>query len=302
MNPTQVEKRWPGQAESGESKVPTRLVYANNGQVVSWGFGCDDESIMPGQKQFQWFKIYLDQDSLERARAHGLDTPGSVHETKQLVTEYLRKVYQHIAHSMKRDGQGWSDKKIEFMFSTPTTWTNQAIVNEFAKAIREAGFGSEPRHSAQLELTESEAAAVHTMKEKQVSFNSGDSMLVCDAGGGTTDLALFKVTDATDPPVLKQLAQVQGVGIGSTVIDRKFKELVRQRLASYPEAAAQLPEGLAGSLANSQKFRAIKHGFGTAAGNYDNYFLKLDGVQWNFSHVGLEIEGGRMRFSRYCLK
>lgn len=89
----------------------------------------------------------------------------------------------------------------------------------------------------QLELTEAEAAAVYTIKEKQVSFNRGDVMLVCDAGGGTTDLALFKVTDTTSLPIIDQLAQVQGVGIGSTVIDRKFKELVRHRIASNADIA-----------------------------------------------------------------
>lgn len=48
-------------------------------------------------------------------------------------------------------------------------------------------------------------------------------------------------------------------------------------------------------LANSHKFRAIKHGFGTAAGTHDSYYLKLDGVQWDFNHPGLDIEGGEAK-------
>lgn len=237
LNSTQIEKHWPGQTETGESKVPTKLVYSSDGVDMSWGFGCDDDAVLPGQRQVQWFKIYLDQESLDRARMHGLETPGSVKEARRWVTDYLRRIYQHIRNSMVRGGQGWSDKNISFLFSIPTTWTNQAIISDFNECILDAGFGFEEKHTVQLELTEAEAAAVYTIKEKQVSFNRGDVMLVCDAGGGTTDLALFKVTDTTGLPIIDQLAQVQGVGIGSTVIDRKFKELVRHRIASNADIA-----------------------------------------------------------------
>jgi hypothetical protein len=47
------------------------------------------------------------------------------------------------------------------------------------------------------------------------------------AGGGTTDLGLVEVHDPSPRlPVLKQVAQVSGVGVGSTMIDAQFRELV----------------------------------------------------------------------------
>jgi hypothetical protein len=47
------------------------------------------------------------------------------------------------------------------------------------------------------------------------------------AGGGTTDLGLVEVHDPSpELPILKQVAQVSGVGVGSTMIDAQFRELV----------------------------------------------------------------------------
>lgn len=52
-------------------------------------------------------------------------------------------------------------------------------------------------------------------------------MLTGAAGGATTDLGLVEVHDPSpELPVLKQVAQVSGVGVGSTMIDVEFRELV----------------------------------------------------------------------------
>ena len=60
--------------------------------------------------------------------------------------------------------------------------------NKFKEAIKAAGFGSDnpDKHSAKLELTVAEAAGVYMVIFPQVTLSKGDIVLVCDAGGGTT--------------------------------------------------------------------------------------------------------------------
>jgi hypothetical protein len=54
------------------------------------------------------------------------------------------------------------------------------------------------------------------------------------AGGGTTDLGLVEVHDPSpELPVLKQVAQVSGVGIGSTMIDAQFRGLVCSIISDF---------------------------------------------------------------------
>lgn len=297
---TFVIKDWPGLGQDAhETKVPSKIIYARNQAVGKWGFLCDTQDNFEEQGQvFEWFKIYLDQTNVDRAKRHGLtDTPGSVQEAKKLTTDYLREVYNQTKRVIEMMSGPWSNKRVEFIFSMPTTWTNQAILNEFKAVIRDAGFGSEQTHTAKLELTEAEAVAVYTVKTAQTRFQKGDIFLVCDAGGGTTDLGLVEIAQANpDVPVLKQVAAVQGVGIGSTVIDRAFQALVQRRIDQYPDVG-HLLENLAFTLSRSQSFRSIKHNFGTAAGDQATFYLPID-VNRDFSHPGLGINRGRMAFSK----
>lgn len=281
--------------------MPSKLIYAPNLGVRKWGFLCDTQVGFEEQDHeevFEWFKIYLDQTYVDRAKRHGLtDTPQSVQEAKKLTVDYLREVYKQTKRVIEMMSGPWSNKHVEFIFSMPTTWTNQAILNEFKSVIQESWFGSEPTHTAKLELTEAEAVAVYTVKTAQIRFEKGDIFLVCDAGGGTTDLGLVEITQADpDVPRLEQVAAVQGVGIGSTVIDRAFQALVQRRIDQYPDVR-HLLENVAFTLSRSQSFRAIKHNFGTAAGDQSTFYLQID-VHRDFVHPGLGINRGRMAFSK----
>lgn len=56
-------------------------------------------------------------------------------------------------------------------------------------------------------------------------------MRVCDAGGGTTDLAILEsVGDDNGLTELQELAVVEGQDIGSTNIDVAFQKMVEKRL------------------------------------------------------------------------
>ncbi|PQE13605.1 hsp70 family chaperone protein [Rutstroemia sp. NJR-2017a BVV2] len=308
-NPTKSIQDWPGlPPDSVETKVPTRIAYlrdAHNGHEPRWGFLCDpDDEYHEITKVHEHFKIYLDATSLDHAKKEGVrDMPDTVDEAKDLVTDYLRQVHQHVKLSIESITGSWYDKRVEFVFSLPTTWTSLDTANRFNDAIRAAGFMAEnpEKHSAKLELTEAEAAAVFFASNSEIQLHRGDIILICDAGGGTTDLGLVEVVDP-DPerPSLKQVAEVKGVGIGSTMIDRAFELLVQGRLDAYPEI--DLPENLAYKLARSSSFQSIKHNFGTRSGDHPVYIMRLDKLGLDISqevtYPELSIERGKMRFSK----
>lgn len=296
--------------------MPTTLVYNANGTLSSWGFMCADDELeagVPGggKVRYEFFKIFMDADTLADAQQQGLTSaPQSVFEAQQFVTEFLRQVYAHIKESIKTQigrrgvGSGWADLAVEFLFSVPTTWTSQNIVNSFKKVIREAGFGIEgPRHSAQVNLTEAEAAAVVTLKTSAVSFGMGSVFLIVDAGGGTTDLALMQVTSSNMAiPQMASLHAVNGVGIGATLIDRLFMRLVSQRSDACLDAAAHIPPGLPLRLARSHQFRTMKHKLGERAYMQPLFRIPIEGLSFNFSHAGLGIENGKMVFTLETVK
>lgn len=303
----QVIYNWPGCSTRNEQKVHTCLIYGKNQKKPSsWGFLCED-SEEPDAQRREFFKIFLDKMNLLEAQIKGLQgAPESIEQAQQFVTDYLHQVYVHVKSTIEHQTgvgpfTGWNDLAVEFIFSVPTTWRSLEVINIFKAAIKDAGFGTEgPKHTAAVELTESEAAAVATIKSTTISFEKDDIFLTVDAGGGTTDFALMQVVDAREPfPALKQLTQVDGVGIGSTLIDRAFLELVEDRIFPYSDLAEQLPPDCIENLVRSDKFKTTKHKFGEKVYSAATYKLPMEGMGFKFNHKGAGIESGRFLVTRY---
>ncbi|EEU42885.1 uncharacterized protein NECHADRAFT_63182 [Fusarium vanettenii 77-13-4] len=236
--PIQVVNDWPGSGDRGERKVPTKLVYNDDGTLSSWGFICEDDDDGPGSGKIrrEFFKIFIDQDTLEAARQQGLSSaPQDTAEARKYLTDYLRQIYAHVEETVetqlgRRHTGGWTDMAVTFLFSVPTTWTNIAMVNTFKGVVRDTGFGTGgPSHVALVDLTEAEAASVATLKTSAVSFQKGHVFLTVDAGGGTTDLALMRITstDAVSP----QMAQVSGHKFGEKVYMQQIFKIPMEGVA-----------------------------------------------------------------------
>ncbi|KAI0378679.1 hypothetical protein F5Y04DRAFT_290850 [Hypomontagnella monticulosa] len=303
QSPIQTIHNWPGSSTKNEQKVHTCLVYNDDGSLSSWGYQCEDDDLVEKQKQ-EFFKIFLDEQTLVDAHREGIgQAPASVQDAQKLISDFLREIYAHVKSTVELHTGighvGWQALTVEFIFSVPTTWRNQEIINAFKKCIRDAGFGVEGQcHTATVELTESEAAAVGTIKNSTVAFQTGDIFLTVDAGGGTTDLALMQVVQAREPfPSLAQLNQVDGIGIGSTLIDQAFVSMVNSRLSQFPDLAQTLPPDCAERLVKSERYRTTKHKFGERVYQSNCYKLNLDGVPFNLNHSGAKIELGRIVIS-----
>jgi hypothetical protein len=191
-NPTQSIRDWPGlPPDSVETKVPTKIAYPREGGEPLWGFDCDsDDEYHETAEVREHFKIYLEQDALDAAYSRGVrDMPETVDEAMRLITDYLRQIHRHVKFSLESATGDWKDKRVEFVFSLPTTWVSLDTTNKFNDAIRAAGFTAEnpEKHTAKLELTEAEAAAVYMANNPQITLAKNDIILICDAGGGTTE-------------------------------------------------------------------------------------------------------------------
>lgn len=124
--------------------------------------------------------------------------------------------------------------------------------------------------------------------------------LICDAGGGTTDLSVLRVTDTAGQALsLEQLDVVFGATIGSAAIDYDFETLVRKRLeqADRNSPLGLSPEELAWEMMKSKDFQNTKCEHG---GPDDTPIFSVPIPKLNPSYVNhnVAIENGEMRFSR----
>ena len=152
----------------------------------------------------QYFKLWLDRPHLEEV----FPEPGTgpTHENvKNWFIDYLTRLYKHIKQEFSHGPykEEWR-KKVDFVFSVPTTWKSQHVFGTFRECIEEAGFKGGKKHDAFIGLTEAEAAAIYTFRGKALKVHVSIScpkknratelnanqarelILVCDAGGGTT--------------------------------------------------------------------------------------------------------------------
>ncbi len=263
--------------------------------MKDWGF--KSQSVAHSR---DWFKRYLDEKSIKpidgRAR-HG-ERVLTYRKVKMWYKDYMHCLYAHLSREIQDTRGDWRSKRVQFIFSVPCTYKEPSIGNTLLTLIKEAGFGGGgPRHTVELGLTEPEAAAVFTIRGSEVGTETGTTMLVCDAGGGTTDLAVLRtVTEDEDEPELKILDYTEGKNIGSIDIDTAFEQMVNERIAGMTPA---LSKDTAWYMMHSAEFLTWKCCFGQDGTNhYRDFPIAVPNVESDFCHAATRIKDGKMLFSQ----
>ena len=108
----------------------------------------------------------------------------------------------------------------------PGVWSDSAK-EATSKCAEKAGMGKDI-----YIISEPEAAATYAFHKMAKNHNveKDDTIVVCDAGGGTVDLISYKV--ACLKPILKLTETSPGIGslCGSSILNRCFQEFLSGKL------------------------------------------------------------------------
>lgn len=232
-----VIQQWPGlktnKTPINANKVPTIVGYkAGEKGIHSWGFECPSlENIGRGMAIKDMFKFYLDDYFLrEKFQRNPEETP-KLENVKSWYTDFLAALYAHIIQFLQeRLRIDVRSTPIEFVFSIPTSWKDKdLIVRCFRELVDSAGFGRAGNVS--MELTEGEASAVFTAKRLEHEFQEGEAFIVCDAGGGTTDMCVLQVKSVREGVVeLENLDDPKALAVGSVDIDDMYEARAVEQL------------------------------------------------------------------------
>jgi hypothetical protein len=150
-------------------KVATRVGYCKTtGALKSWGFESvfSDDSVDIREQ----FKLTLDAEYED-------DRGYTCHDARQWYFDYLSCLHTEIEKFFDTSIPRWRDLRVEYSFSTPTTWRNPAMIASIHKLIESAGFACTERQSVRMALTEAEAAATEA---STTQYRIGDVFLICD--------------------------------------------------------------------------------------------------------------------------
>jgi hypothetical protein len=194
---THLVTDWPNVNSQSSEKTPTALAY-REGEPIAWG-----GMVKPNQPgAIRYFKLGLEEGSqLHQGRntlisASSHDSPrgeqGLFKSPVEYVTDYLSLVREHIHNRIlpdHYDNAFLENHSISYALTVPAIWKDKAkeLMHE---AAMNAGI---PMEKFQI-ITEPEAAALYCATSCRVEFTTGDRFLVCDAGGGTVVLILYKTS------------------------------------------------------------------------------------------------------------
>jgi hypothetical protein len=304
-------QKWPGRAQANENKVPTVLSYgAGRENVQEWGFQAKTSAAKHRDGIREWFKTYLDPVCLGNRILSDSGDKITHEEVRHWYIDFFGALHNHIKHKLSAEllGISWTAAKIEFIFSVPTTWSPR-IVELFRELIGQAGFGDTAcaNHIITIGLTEPEAAAVHTSTTAPGMFEDGDILVVCDAGGGTTDLSALQVTHTTSAALatkqLRQVDVVSGENIGSAAIDSAFERLAERRLR-LAEGIAERgvePSEAAWQMTRGSHFQNTKCEHG-APDDTPQFSIPIPQLDAHYVSVEAGIEGAEMHFNQLDLQ
>ena len=293
-----IIQRWPGKPGSHD-KVPSTIYYPPAKPFVTdWGFPCQHTD---GKKE--WFKPYLNPGRFQSIASMGQRQTGSQDlpacpEARKWFRDYMGCLYKHISRAIQETSGPWGAKRIEFVFSLPCTFSKLSIPRDIRDLLVQAGFErGGAQHTVQIGLTEPEAAAVYTLKDTPIPYRVGENVLVCDAGGGTTDLAILEIVGYQNARMeLRELTVVEGQNVGSTSIDIAFERMVEKRLKWV---RPKLDEQTAWSMMHGAEYIAWKCDFGEPESRGQGTFaVTVPGVGTDFNDDRARIRNGKMRFSQ----
>jgi hypothetical protein len=260
----------------------------NTALPVTWGFLVDRAN--ESQDIQELFKLWLDP-----AYEDKFENQPSLEEARKWFVDYMSFLYKAIGSHFTDWNPRWTAKHVQFLFSVPTTWKSPAMIAEMEKLIKQAGFGENPKHTSKIFLTEAEAAAVYAATQ---SYEKDDVLLVCDAGGGTTDVNILKVAMSAYGRIkLKPLSWVQGEAIGSTIIDRKVEKMIRSRLEKVRPFLPGYPILIAEKMILG-RFETFKCSFGTEGTNGLDLFLPIPGMSGGLDFPQVNIEDSKLRITQ----
>ena len=205
---------------------PSEISY--DGENIKWGFMIDEFA-----PRHRWFKLNLHSShrgqlsTLAAALMDPNDKPLDKSST-DLITDYLTALREHAERVLphKLPAGALQSTPIEYILTVPAVW-NEAEQAQTRLCAEKAGIGT---GTAIQMISEPEAAAIYALDAlDHHGFKIGDTFTLVDAGGGTVDLISYTITSLK--PDFRVVEASPGTGglCGSSYLNRKFRDIVRDR-------------------------------------------------------------------------
>ncbi|KAJ3786434.1 hypothetical protein GGU10DRAFT_290232 [Lentinula aff. detonsa] len=232
---------WPGSVETYR-KIPTCLLYDEEGQILAWGLEAK-HTALPNTYRCEWFKLFLEPRALRDDSAIDPRLPQLPPGKRafDLIVDFLSCLWEYAKEQITREIGAVADlASADVWLTVPAAWDakgcdfmREAAIQ--AGLVRSSRPGDTQWRNRLHIITEPEAAAVHCAHLTDLHhLQPSQNFIVCDAGGGTVDLAVYKIIGQMENLEIAEIAARSGSNAGSLFLDLRFRELVKTLLADHP--------------------------------------------------------------------
>ncbi|KAL0087154.1 hypothetical protein F4703DRAFT_1916146 [Phycomyces blakesleeanus] len=155
----------------------------------------------------------------------------------QVIAGYLKQIGLEIREQIpKRHPKCNEPSRYKYCLAVPTMWSEQSK-DIMRNAAVLAGLIEKYDGPKKLSIIdETVAAALYAERvSPELKLAHGSLYMICDAGGGTVDLAVFEKDDSPGKNGLKEVTMGTGHSCGSSFLDTRFEALLRERTCRHPE-------------------------------------------------------------------
>ncbi|KAG2234225.1 hypothetical protein INT48_001944 [Thamnidium elegans] len=271
--------KWPEQKPDDTfEKTPTACLYSKpDHTLLKWGKSAIDHVTAapndPDVLLIDQFKLKL-HTIFQRYRTNNSQLTLEEKRYWNAAVDYLREIYQYTCHQLIQTvlPQIASEKDFRFVLTVPATWVTEDIACMRLIAIEAGLIRALSPNERLVIINEAFAASLFCEREFCIKTEGhtkklvkGQRYLVCDAGGGTVDLATYECTDTSvEQKGHCQLALESGGCCGSTILDQNMENYLRDQVFLGGVSDSTL------KLLVNQFIKEIKHYFGGETGR-NNY-------------------------------
>ncbi|KAG0293105.1 hypothetical protein BGZ96_003328 [Linnemannia gamsii] len=223
--------KWP-KSSSAYSKVPTVNLYNSETDVrelTEWGSSAvasyrrskGDRTLISD------YKLQFFDHGRRAVLKHGLFLT-------DVMTHYLRGLHEYLMEEINKAQVVAKSGTVSMHYcvTVPKSWSKHTH-GLILRCYVDASIIPQIRAPNVVIISEAEAAAAYCREHcvETDSLEDGDLFMICDAGGRTTQITVFRVDDSLGVRQFEYLSSSYAEDCGSTMLDQKFKELVLKRLS-----------------------------------------------------------------------
>ncbi|KJA18947.1 hypothetical protein HYPSUDRAFT_913356 [Hypholoma sublateritium FD-334 SS-4] len=273
----QEVNRWPGQI-TADAKIPSVLFYDQEGKCRLGGAEIEDLTLLfdaeeEGWEKAEWWKLLLRPEQLSVPNEISPLPYGiSVDKVLENFLAYIKSnLQQFIVNAQVKGQTTWNSlsPSMDVILTIPNGWDGK-VQHRMRNAAIHAQLVSPDGGKRVRFLSEGEAAIHYCLDYAKISdqVSVGNIVIVCDTGGGTTDIGIYRVKNLS-PTSLEEIASPSCLIAGGVFVDTAAKIYITEQLKG---SEWDTPECLAKSFTVFE--RLVKRQF---QGSENAMFLPLHG-------------------------